>query len=95
MSWRIASPCAERRFGNATLKQIIVFLADKASDDGTGIRCSNGAIQRHTELGESTAKRTINDFLREGLLVKTSAMQERLHGHLPHYSGQNQHLGPH
>ncbi|HIP23670.1 MAG TPA: hypothetical protein EYG79_08790 [Rhodobacteraceae bacterium] len=71
MSWRIANECAERRFGSAARKQIIMFLADKASDDGSGIWCSKGTIQRHTELGESTVKRTINDFLREGILVET------------------------
>ncbi|MCZ0814158.1 MAG: hypothetical protein ACQEVT_13280 [Pseudomonadota bacterium] len=35
MSWRIANECALR-------KQIIVFLADKASDDGSGIWCREG-----------------------------------------------------
>jgi len=71
MSWRVANECAERRFGSAARKQIIMFLADKASDDGSGIWCSKGTIQRHTELGESTVKRTISDFLREGILIET------------------------
>lgn len=71
MSWRVANECAERRFGSAARKQIIMFLADKASDDGSGIWCSKGTIQRHTELGESTVKRTINNFLKEGILIET------------------------
>ncbi|RFP86210.1 hypothetical protein DZK27_14805 [Rhodobacteraceae bacterium 63075] len=71
MSWRIANECAERRFGSAARKQIIMFLADKASDDGSGIWCSKGTIQRHTELGETTVKRIISEFLREGILVET------------------------
>ncbi|MFV1484931.1 MULTISPECIES: hypothetical protein [unclassified Phaeobacter] len=71
MSWRVANECAERRFGSAARKQIIMFLADKASDDGSGIWCSKGTIQRHTELSESTVKRTIIDFLREGILIET------------------------
>ena len=71
MSWRIANECAERRFGSAARKQVIMFLADKASDDGSGIWCSKGTIQRHTELGETTVKRIISDFLREGILVET------------------------
>ncbi|WP_242601396.1 hypothetical protein [Pseudaestuariivita atlantica] len=73
MSWRVANACAERKFGSATRKQIIMFLADKASDDGSGIWCSKGMIQRHTELGETTVKRTIRDFLKEGILVETGA----------------------
>ncbi len=71
MSWKIANLCAGRIFGSAARKQIIMFLADKASDDGSGIWCSKGTIQRHTELGESTVKRTITDFLREGILIET------------------------
>jgi hypothetical protein len=37
MSWRVANECAERQFGRAARKQIIMFLADKASDDVSGI----------------------------------------------------------
>jgi len=75
MSWRVANECAERRFASAARKQIIMFLADKASDDGSGIWCSKGTIQRHTELSESTVKRTIIDFLREGILIETGRRQ--------------------
>ena len=50
-----------------------MFLADKASDDGSGIWCSKGTIQRHTELGETTVKRTVREFLKEGILIKTGA----------------------
>ena len=73
MSWRVANTCAERKFGSATRKQIIMFLEDKASDDGSGIWCSKGTIQRHTELGETTVKRTVREFLKEGILVETGA----------------------
>lgn len=71
MSWRVANECAERRLGSAARKQIIMFLADKASDDGSGIWCSKGTIQRQTELSEITVKRTISDFLKEGILIET------------------------
>ncbi len=50
MSWRVANECADRRFGSAARKQIIMFLADKASDDGSGIWCSKGTIQHHARL---------------------------------------------
>lgn len=71
MSWKVANLCAARRFGSPVRKQIIMFLADKASDDGSGIWCSKGTIQRHTELGETTVKRTVNEFLNEGILIET------------------------
>lgn len=69
MSWRVGKECAPNAFGSAPLKQIIIFFADKVSDDGSGICCSKGIIQRHTELGASTVKRTIKDFLDEGILT--------------------------
>lgn len=71
MSWRVANLCTERRFGSPVRKQIIMFLADKASDDGSGIWCSKGTIARHTELGDTTVKRAISEFLAEGILVET------------------------
>jgi hypothetical protein len=71
MSWRVANLCAGRRFGSPVRKQIIMFLADKASDDGSGIWCSKGTVARHCELGETTVKRAVSEFLSEGVLVET------------------------
>jgi hypothetical protein len=81
MSWHVAKECAERRFRSAPRKQIIMFLADKASDDGSGIWCSKGTIQRHTELGASTVKRTIKEFLDEGILIETGQKKRCTNGH--------------
>ena len=70
MSWKVANLCAERRFGSPVRKQIVMYLADKASDDGSGIWCSKGTIARQTELGDTTVKRAISSFLAEGILVE-------------------------
>jgi hypothetical protein len=77
MSWRVASTCAERKFGSATRKQIIMFLADKASDDGSGIWCSKGTVARHTELSKSTVKRVFQQFLNEGILIETGKRKNK------------------
>lgn len=45
MSYVVEAHCHERRFGSAVRKQIIMFLANKASDDGSGIWCSKGFVQ--------------------------------------------------
>ena len=71
MSHYVTSACMPRKFGSATRKQIISFLADKASDDGSGIWCSKGTIAQNTELSKSTVKRTILEFLNEGLISET------------------------
>ena len=77
MSWRVANTCAERKFGSATRKQIIMFLADKASDDGSGIWCSKGTVARHTELSKSTVKRVFQQFLNEGILIETGKRKNK------------------
>jgi hypothetical protein len=63
--------CDERRFGSPSRKQVIMYLADKASDDGAGIWCSKYTIAKHTELSLATIKRIIREFIVEGVLVKT------------------------
>ena len=71
MSFHVTSTCTKHKFGSATRKQIISFLADKASDDGSGIWCSKGTIAHSTELSKSTVKRTITQFLKEGIISET------------------------
>ncbi len=58
-----------------------MFLADKASDDGSGIWCSKGTIHRHTELGESTVQRAVNELVQEGILIETGQHRRCKHGY--------------
>jgi len=71
MSFHVASICTKHKFGSAPRKQIITFLADKASDDGSGIWCSKGTVARCTELSKSTVKRVFQQFLSEGIIFET------------------------
>ncbi|WP_010138539.1 helix-turn-helix domain-containing protein [Oceanicola sp. S124] len=71
MSWEVANRCNKRKFGSASRKQVIMFLADKASDDGEGVYCSKHNIAKFTELSLATVKRIIRDFTAEGILVQT------------------------
>ena len=80
MSYHVEALCDRHRFGSATRKQIIMYLANKASDDGTGIWCSKHTIARHTELSLATVKRIIRDFLAEGMLVATGMRDTSRHG---------------
>ena len=81
MSWKVANLCAVRKFGSPVRKQIIMLLADKASDEGSGIYCSKGYIRRHTELGESTVKRTVGELVKDGLLVETGQRRRCKNGY--------------
>ncbi|WP_374292157.1 hypothetical protein [Paenirhodobacter enshiensis] len=80
MSYHVESICDRCRFGSATRKQIVMYLANKASDDGTGIWCSKHTIARHTELSLATVKRVIRDFLAEGILLATGLRDTSRHG---------------
>ncbi|WP_323008243.1 hypothetical protein [Paracoccus sp. (in: a-proteobacteria)] len=80
MSYHVEALCDRHKFGSATRKQIAMYLANKASDDGTGIWCSKYTIARHTELSLATVKRTISDFLSEGLLIATGFRKTSVHG---------------
>ncbi len=71
MSFHVASICTDHKFGSSPRKQVITFLADKASDDGSGVWCSKGTVARCTELSKSTVKRVFQQFLNEGILVET------------------------
>ncbi|WP_156929483.1 hypothetical protein [Paracoccus sp. J55] len=54
MSYHVESLCDCRKFGSAARKQIAMYLANKASDDGSGIWCSKHTMARHTELSLAT-----------------------------------------
>ncbi|WP_428926354.1 hypothetical protein [Marinibacterium sp. SX1] len=71
MSWQVSNQCNTRKFGSAPRKQVIMFLADKASDDGEGVYCSKHSIAKFTELSLATVKRIVRDFIAEGILVQT------------------------
>jgi hypothetical protein len=68
-----------KRVGSATRKAVLGYMADRASDGGEGIFSSKGRIARETELSESSVKRTIRDFIAEGLIYEV--------GHKRHANG--------
>lgn len=80
MSYHVEALCDRRKFGSATRKQIVMYLANKASDDGTGIWCSKHTIAKHTELSLATVKRVVREFIAEGILVATGMRQTSAHG---------------
>lgn len=77
MSFHVASICTDHKFGSAPRKQVITFLADKASDDGSGVWCSKGTVARCTELSKSTVKRVFLQFLSEGILFETGRRKNK------------------
>ena len=85
MSIFVASKCLERKFGSATKKQIMMFLAGKASDDGSGIWCSKRSIAKLTELNISTVKRVMRGFKKD-LFIFETGQRPNSHGFTIEYS---------
>lgn len=57
-----------KRFGSCTRKAIAVKLADHADDEGKGIWPSLARLAASCDVSESTARRTLAEFVAEGLL---------------------------
>jgi len=57
-----------RKLGSPVRKAVMVYFAERASDNGEGIWASKASIAAAVECGRSTVIRTINDFVAEGLL---------------------------
>ena len=70
MSGYVVSTVARRKLGSATRKAVMLVLADCASDNGAGIYTSQANIADRTEVSDRTVRRTISDFISEGLLIE-------------------------
>ena len=70
MSNKVSVLVYSRRFGSPVRKAVMVYFAERASDNGEGIWAAKGTIAQAIECGRSTVIRTINEFVSEGLLVE-------------------------
>lgn len=85
MSFRVSSICAARILKGSSRKQVMLYLADKASDDGSGVWCSKATIACETELSRSTVKRIMNEFEAERLITRTGRRKNK-NGYTVEYS---------
>lgn len=70
MSNEVTTIAQKRVVGSATRKTVLMYLADRASDDGSGIWTSKAHIAADTELSKRSVQNVMNQFEEEGLLVK-------------------------
>lgn len=68
MSNKVSVLAYSRRLGSPVRKAVMVYFAERASDNGEGVWASKSSIAAAVECGRSTVIRTINDFVEEGLL---------------------------
>jgi len=71
MSHKVTTLVYSRKAGSAVRKAILAYMADRASDDGSGIWASKQTIADEVECGRSTVIRVCNEFVAEGILKET------------------------
>ena len=60
MSNIVTAACQKRVFGSGPKKAVIMYMADRASDDGEGIWTSKKTIADDTELSKRTVQKIMN-----------------------------------
>ncbi|MBQ0803127.1 MAG: helix-turn-helix domain-containing protein [Sulfitobacter litoralis] len=71
MSHKVTTLVYSRKAGSATRKAVLAYMADRASDDGSGVWASKQTIADEIECGRSTVIRVCNEFVADGILVPT------------------------
>lgn len=71
MSNHLISAVYKRQLGSHMRKSVMALLADKASDDGSGIWAAKQTLADELCCSKQTVIATIQGFIRDGLLVET------------------------
>ncbi|QRZ15574.1 hypothetical protein JWJ88_14675 [Paracoccus methylovorus] len=85
MSNLISASVQRRVVGSATRKSVLLYMADKAADDGSGIWTSKSNIARDLELSRRAVQLAIQDLIRDGLVTETG-QRDCKHGFTVEYS---------
>lgn len=84
MSNLISAAVQRRVIGSATRKSVLLYMADKAADDGNGIWTSKANIARDLELGIRAVQYAIRDLVTAGLLIEIG-QRDCKHGYTVEY----------
>ncbi len=85
MSNYVSSLVQRRIIGSSTLKSILIYLADRASDDGSGIWVSKANISNDTEFSKRTVQASIKKLVDQGILYE-AGIKKHQNGHTVDYS---------
>ncbi|WP_158644537.1 helix-turn-helix domain-containing protein [Paracoccus jeotgali] len=84
MSNLISATVQRRVVGSATRKSVLLYMADKAADDGSGIWTSKANIARDLELGVRAVQYAIRSLVDAGLLIEIG-QRDCKHGYTVEY----------
>lgn len=85
MSWPLTGLVASKVIGSPVKRLVLLTMASRANDDGTGIFASFATMARDCELSRATVKRAIKDLEDEGL-VKQVGVRPCANGKTNDYS---------
>lgn len=68
MSWEIVGLVSSKRVGSQARRMLLISMADKANDDGSGVYASFQTLASMCECSRATVKRLVKDFCDEGLI---------------------------
>lgn len=69
MSNIVSAMVQRRRAGSLTKKAILLYMADRASDDGTGIWSSKAHIAADLEITKRAVQQNVQELVTQGLLI--------------------------
>ena len=68
MSWKLTGIVSQKRVGSMARRMLLLSMADKANDDGSGVYASFATLADMCESSRPTVKRLVKEFIEEGLL---------------------------
>lgn len=75
MSWPLTGLVSKKTVGSAVRRLVLLTMASRANDDGSGVYFSFETIARACELSRATVKRTIKDFEREKIIKQVGTRE--------------------
>ena len=84
MSNLVSNVIQTKLIGSPTKKAILMYMADKASDDGSGIWVSKGNMAADLEMSSRAVRQHIKEMLAMGVL-KVTGQKECRHGYTIDY----------
>lgn len=70
MSWKVQALVGERVCGSITRKMVLLNMASRANDDGTGVYASLTMIAGWCEVDARTVRRIVRDLEADGLIIQ-------------------------
>jgi hypothetical protein len=68
MSNEVHALCQRRKVGSPTIKAVLMYMSDRAADDGSGIWCSKSHMAADLEMSKRTVQNAIAELIERGLI---------------------------